>query len=85
MENKKEPKILPCDRCGKDARNQEYLFRVCPDCNQLTKESMKETAEVKLGLWLYDRGFLGLIRLSFDFWFRDGAKVGKKIYKEIFA
>ena len=85
MEKKKGPKILPCDRCGNDARNQEYLFRVCPACNKLTKESMRETAQVKLGLWMYNRGFIGLIILAFDFFFNDVEKVSNKIYEEIFA
>jgi len=85
MGNEKEPKILPCDRCGEDARNQEYLFRVCPSCNKKTKESMRETAEVRLGLWLYNRGFIGLITLAFDFLFNKAEKVSEKIYKEVFA
>jgi len=85
MGRTEEPKILPCDRCGNNARNQEYLFRVCPACNSKTKESMRETAEVRLGLWLYDRGFLGIVRLAFDFFFNDVEKVSGKIYKEIFT
>jgi len=85
MGKKEEPKILPCDRCGKDATDNEYLFRVCSLCNKKTKESMIETAEVRLGLWLYKRGFLGLIILAFDFLLNNGEKVGKKIYKEVFA
>ena len=44
----------------------------------------KEHIEIKLALWLYDRGFLGLIRLSFEFLFGDGEEIGKKLYKEIF-
>lgn len=84
MEEKK-PKPIPCDRCGGNARHNQYLFIVCSNCNKLTKESMRETAEVKLGLWMYNRGFIGLIILAFNFLFSDEKKVSNKIYEEIFA
>lgn len=45
----------------------------------------RDDMEVKLGLWLYDRGFLGLIRLASEFYFGDAEKVGKKLYKEMFV
>lgn len=46
---------------------------------------VRETAQIKLGLWMYNRGFIGLIILAFDFLFNDGEKVSNKIYEEIFA
>ena len=44
----------------------------------------KDYVETKLGLWLYQRGVLGLIRLAFELWFGSGVELGKKLYKEIF-
>lgn len=46
--------------------------------------SEKEQIEFKLALWLYYRGFLGLVGLAFAHLFGDAEEIGKKIYKEIF-
>ena len=50
---------------------------------KISKET-KHRIEVKLALWLYDRGFLGLIGLAFCHLFGDAEKKGEKLYQEIF-
>ncbi len=45
----------------------------------------KDYIETRIGLWLYDRGFLGLIRLAFKFMWCGKYKVREQIYKEIFG
>lgn len=49
------------------------------------KEINRENIETLLGIWLYNRGFLGLIILAFDFSLNKSEKVYKKIYLEIFS
>lgn len=42
MGKKKEPMKLPCDKCGKDARDNEYFFRVCSCCVDEVRRFMKK-------------------------------------------
>ena len=45
----------------------------------------EDETEDKISIWLYNRGVIGIIRLAFDLSFNNISKVGKKVYKEIFA
>lgn len=47
-------------------------------------ELRKKETETKIGLWFFNRGFIGIFCLAFEFFFGNEEKLSKKVYKEIF-